>query len=238
MVDVMERQRNMPGRVVGIVKSPESLRIARAMPAAERPDLLEWRADSEPGLPVMPDLGVPWILTARHPAEGGENAWGLSRRRLAYLGYLEIAHMLDIEVRSLRHMAEVVKMAQHMEKSIIASFHDFRGTPSLRRLEEIAARGRDEGASVIKIATLTESSADIATLLRLLERAPQPMAVMGMGRLGAASRLLFAQCGSCLNYGWIDSPNVPGQWSAADLKRHLDAPTPTAAHQPSSAESA
>ena len=39
--------------------------------------------------------------------------------------------------------------------------------------------------------------------------------------LGRSSRLLFAECGSALNYGWLHRPNVPGQWSALELKKML-----------------
>jgi 3-dehydroquinate dehydratase-1 len=45
---------------------------------------------------------------------------------------------------------------------------------------------------------------------------------MGMGKLGLASRYLFACCGSVLNYGWIASPNVPGQFSALELREIID----------------
>jgi 3-dehydroquinate dehydratase-1 len=44
---------------------------------------------------------------------------------------------------------------------------------------------------------------------------------MGMGPLGRVSRLLLGQLGSTLNYGYLDSATVPGQWSAAELKRLL-----------------
>ncbi|CAJ0600679.1 unnamed protein product [Cylicocyclus nassatus] len=49
----------------------------------------------------------------------------------------------------------------------------------------------------------------------LLRGATGPMAVMGMGPLGAASRLLYAQHGSKLVYGYLgETPTAPGQWSA------------------------
>jgi len=34
---------------------------------------------------------------------------------------------------------------------------------------------------------------------------------MGIGKLGGISRLLLAGCGSVLNYGSVDRPNVEGQ---------------------------
>ncbi|MNL80502.1 3-dehydroquinate dehydratase [compost metagenome] len=41
------------------------------------------------------------------------------------------------------------------------------------------------------------------------------IATMGMGPLAPVSRLLCAQSGSVLNYGFIgETPTAPGQWSA------------------------
>ena len=44
---------------------------------------------------------------------------------------------------------------------------------------------------------------------------------MGMGEYGQVSRLLFGGCGSVLNYGYLDRPQVPGQWPAEVLKTRL-----------------
>ena len=46
---------------------------------------------------------------------------------------------------------------------------------------------------------------------------------MGMGPLAPASRLLAAQLGSVLNYGYLGSePTAPGQWSARFLKEAVN----------------
>jgi 3-dehydroquinate dehydratase-1 len=76
---------------------------------------------------------------------------------------------------------------------------------------------RGLGADIVKIAVKTETVAEVSRLLALLEDASGPLAVMGMGALGRASRLLFAKAGSVLNYGWLDKPQVPGQWSAKEF---------------------
>jgi 3-dehydroquinate dehydratase-1 len=43
-----------------------------------------------------------------------------------------------------------------------------------------------------------------------------------MGPLGKLSRLVLAKAGSCLNYGYLNTPNAPGQWPAARLKTLLE----------------
>ncbi len=53
------------------------------------------------------------------------------------------------------------------------------------------------------------------------KKQPLPLSVMGMGRFGKISRLLLAQAGSILNYGYLDRPNASGQWEARLLKCRL-----------------
>lgn len=137
------------------------------------------------------------------------------------LELLPKASLLDLEVRSLSQMGVLLDAARGAGVGILASFHDFRATPSPARLRETVRRAVDAGADAVKVATVTESAADLARLLDLLERSPLPIAVMGMGRLGMASRIALAAAGSVLNYGWLDRPNVPGQWAASELRALL-----------------
>ena len=115
-------------------------------------------------------------------------------------------------------MKSVLTEARKSGVGVIASFHDFQKTPTGSRLEDLGKQALDAGAAVLKIATHTTSPGDVARLLNLLERAPLPIAVMGMGPLGMASRVILAAAGSALNYGWLHRPNVTGQWSAKDLR--------------------
>jgi len=144
------------------------------------------------------------------------------RRRMAlFRRLLPSATAIDIEVRSLHALAAVADEARAAGVLVIASFHDFRKTPATAKLRETVRRATEAGADAVKIATHTSGPGDVARLLVLLESPTLPTAVMGMGPQGMASRLLFASCGSILNYGWIDRPNVPGQWRAEDLKKTL-----------------
>lgn len=206
--------------VVGIVDSVEALRAARRLKARDV-DFFEWRADFL-GTGIV-ETKTPWIVTARHPAEGGQNAMSSSARRVALLELLPAATLVDVEVRSLRGMETVLREARNARVGLIASFHDFQKTPSVPRLEDLAKQAADAGADVLKIATRTHSAGDVARLLDLLEGAPLPLAVMGMGPLGMASRVVLAAAGSVLNYGWLHKPNVTGQWSAKDLRGILKA---------------
>jgi 3-dehydroquinate dehydratase-1 len=105
---------------------------------------------------------------------------------------------------------------------VIASAHDFRGTPSAARLQESIDRAHAAGADVCKLAAVTETPAALGRLLGTFSHEQAlPLSVMGMGRFGKISRLLLAQAGSILNYGYLDRPNASGQWEARLLKKRL-----------------
>lgn len=183
-------------------------------------DLLEWRADRLGDR--VPHSEKSWIITARHPAEGGAGNLPVEKRRELFGRLLPFATFVDVEIRSLGLMSSVLADAKSRGVGIIASFHDFKKTPPLSVLKGKIRSAVEVGAGVVKIATTTNTPADVARLLGLFQNSPLPLAVMGMGKLGLASRYLFACCGSVLNYGWIASPNVPGQFSALELREIID----------------
>ena len=206
--------------MVGIVDSPAALSVAMELPV-EAVDYLEWRADCLPAGRRIPASRFPWILTVRHPLEGGKRKMSSAERKDIFADLLPSADAVDMELRSFAALAGIADSARSQNIRLIASFHDFKKTPASGKLRDLAARARDEGADIFKVATRTESPADICRLLDLFQSSPLPLAVMGMGALGFGSRILFAGCGSVLNYGWIHRPNVPGQWPALELKRIL-----------------
>jgi len=201
--------------IVGIVDSAPALRKSTALPRGTC-DFLEWRADHLGA--GIPKSRLPWIVTARHPAEGGAGNLAAAQRRELLLRLLPAAALVDVEIRSIASMRVVLEEARSLGVGLVASFHDFRKTPAASILRGKVREAAEAGAAVAKIATAVDSPSDIAKLLALLENAPLPLAVMGMGTHGKTSRLLFAGCGSVLNYGWISKPNVPGQWSAVGLR--------------------
>jgi len=207
-----------PGAVVGIVDSPEAAHKAARLPDGAV-DFLEWRADCLGR--AIPNAKFPWIITARHSIEGGKNSMSSAARRDALSSLLPVAAIVDIEVRSLVSLQSVVQKAKDSRVPVLASFHDFKKTPSSARLREVIRQAEDCGADVVKIAAHTASPADVTRLLDLFSTSRLPLALMGMGPLGMSSRVLLANCGSVLNYGWLHAPNVPGQWAAIELAKIL-----------------
>ncbi len=199
---------------MGIVDSPEAARKALRLSDGVV-DFLEWRADCLGE--AVPNGKFPWIVTARHPSEGGKNAMSAAARRDTLSRLLPKAFIVDIEVRSLASLGSVVRQAKESKVVVLASFHDFKNTPTLARLREVTRQAEDQGADAVKIATHAVGPSDVARLLELFSNTRIPLAIMGMGPLGMSSRVLLASCGSVLNYGWIHAPNVPGQWAAKEL---------------------
>jgi len=188
-------------------------------------DVVEVRADILPQFPsakVLAGIPHPVILTVRRKDEGGGRLLTDAERLAVYLDLLPSVAAVDLEARSLRALRRVTEAAHAKEQTVVVSYHDFHKTPALKKLTEVALRARDGGADIVKFATFLKGPADAARLLEMLEKVPGPLAVMGMGPLGRASRLLFAKAGSVLNYGWLGEPFVAGQWSAREFRDIFD----------------
>jgi 3-dehydroquinate dehydratase-1 len=207
-----------------------------------------WPERAEQAVTLAEQSPVPVLVTVRRPDECGQNYLAAEEReRLARL-FLPSATLLDVEIASLGEMSGLVADAKAAGIIIVASFHDFARTPALDDLKRKRDAAFAAGADVVKFATTLHATADIGTLAALLdaltagddvvklaatlqstadivrlaalleEPCHPPMSVMGMGKLGRVSRLLFAQLGSVLNYGYLDKATVPGQWPAARLR--------------------
>jgi 3-dehydroquinate dehydratase I len=167
--------------------------------------------------------GVPLLFTVRRIEEGGALALNATERMAVLEGVLDDAACIDIEAASIVEMRTLVKTLESRGIPWIASFHDFEKFPETSTLEDAAKRALDAGAHAFKAAALLHRPADIARLAEFqLADHGIPVATMGMGPLAPVSRLLCAQCGSVLNYGYLgETPTAPGQWDAALLKQAI-----------------
>lgn len=172
--------------------------------------------------------GFPLLFTARRFEEGGAVHTDALFRSELLRNVLSSATWVDIEVASIEEMSALVQEVSARDIPWIASFHDFDKLPSYEVLTNAATKAREAGASVFKIAAMVHSPADIARLAEFqLEDHGLAVATMGMGPLAPISRLLCAQCGSLLNYGYIgDVPTAPGQWDSQSLREAISKLTP------------
>lgn len=211
-------------KTVGIVHTPAGLRLATRLKPADV-DLIEIRVDSlsfhlKDLDNLLPQIACPLIITVRHPREGGAHGLLNSERKELYTHYMPFATLMDVELRSLKVLKSIIDDAAQKRVGLIVSDHSFQTTPSLPKLLAKQKRAFAAGATIFKLATLTSTSAQLSVLLSLLQKPNEKQrAVMGMGKFGPVSRLLLAQAGSFLNYGYLDVPNASGQWEARELKK-------------------
>jgi 3-dehydroquinate dehydratase-1 len=212
--------------IVGVIASPADLRFAAAL--RQLPDLFELRLDHLCGRPdqlerKMSILSVPIIITVRDPREGGANNLSLSERRELFLRFLPWAKYVDVELRSARAYKSLLACARKQNVRRILSFHNFKSTPSRRSLRAKAALAEELGADIFKVATRTDTPAELARLVDFVMDKEVDLAVsaMGIGKLGAISRLLLARGGSVLNYASLHRAQVEGQLPIEMLRSAL-----------------
>jgi 3-dehydroquinate dehydratase-1 len=200
--------------------------LACALQMRTRPDLFELRLDRLADIieqleNKLPGLRAPLIITARHPQEGGAQNLSLGKRRDLLTRFLPHAKYVDVELRSASSLRPVLRLAQEKRVRRIISFHNFRSTPPVRVLAAKAHAARAHGANIFKTATRTDTPNQLARLLQLVatEDVDLPMSAMGIGNLGAISRVLLARAGSVLVYAAITArTDVEGQLSLEQLR--------------------
>ena len=214
-------------KIVGVIFSRADLH--RALRMRRPPDLFELRLDrllnsTDELTETIERLPAPLIITARDPREGGANGLSARRRRALLQRFLPYASYVDVELRSAATLETVLQSASENKIATIISFHDFKSTPPASRLDEIAARGRSLGGKLIKLATRTDTPAQLETLLDFFQRQRRAADVvaMGIGKLGRVSRLELARRGCILNYVHLGAPSAAGQLSLRDLRRFAD----------------
>lgn len=211
-------------RVVGVIASRADLE--RAVRMRRPPDLFELRLDRLAGMAdevekVLPRLRTPLIITARDPREGGANKLRLRQRRDLLARFLSHADYIDVELRSARTLRALLAIAKAKNVRRIISFHDFKSTPSARLLVIKAHNAKALRADIFKVATRTDTPTELGRLLEFITKNPVNvrLAVMGIGGLGAISRVLLARAGSVLIYASLGpATDVEGQLSLEQLR--------------------
>jgi len=211
-------------RVVGVIASHADLE--RALRMRRPPDLFELRLDCLANMAdrlekVLPKLHTPVIITARHPHEGGARKLRLRQRRDLLARFLNRGDYMDVELRSAAALRSLLMLAEKKKIRRIISFHNFKSTPSAQILAAKAREARSHGANIFKVATRTDTPMELGRLLDFIttSRVDIPLAVMGIGKLGAISRVLLARAGSVLIYASLGSAtDVEGQLSLEQLR--------------------
>jgi 3-dehydroquinate dehydratase-1 len=168
---------------------------------------------------------IPLLFTARCAAEGGMAILSLKERSDLLLSVADRATWIDVELASYSDLESTIHQIRSKNVGLILSYHNFDQTPEeyqMQRLVDMA-----EESDIVKLAVYHKSVKDFPLCTSLLQRNNHPMAIMGMGPLAPVSRILYAQYGSLLNYGYLgNEPTAPGQWPAKLLKDAIAALEP------------
>ena len=210
-------------RLVGIIMSLADLDSAIRM--RKPPDLFELRLDQlardvDEVEKKLSKLRAPLIMTARHPREGGANQLSTQQRRDLLSRFLPRARYIDVELRSVNALRSLLQAARRKNVGRIVSFHNLKATPDSRTLRTKARAAKAHGANIFKLATRTDTPAQLARLFDFMTKKNVDLAVsvMGIGRFGAISRILLAHCGSALIYASLCESQIEGQMSLEQLR--------------------
>lgn len=213
-----------PPQLVGVIADRAALEKALRLRA--RPDFFELRLDAlvdflEETERAIPRLHAPLICTARHPAEGGLGNLSVRQRRELLRRFLPHAAMIDVELRSVAPMEALIAEAKRAAVAVLISRHHLRDTPAAAVLRSELEEALALRPALFKLATRTDERPQLEMLLDFFRknRDRLPLAAMGMGKLGRASRRQLLRLGSVLNYAALAAPNASGQPTLEELRR-------------------
>lgn len=208
-------------------------------------DVIEWRVDeffAHQGLPArlmegrdladqtqellqnmyttISEVGVPVLTTLRTARDGG----ALRVNDEEYEQIVEELLLLepaaiDIEMRAAA-AGRLIAACRMRDTVAIASYHDWRATPSFGKLETLFKRGAALGADVTKIAVMPGSREDVLRLLDATAAAAaggSPVIGIAMGELGVQSRVESSKYGSVATFASLTAASAPGQLDVHEL---------------------
>lgn len=170
------------------------------------------------------------------PAEQDEVGRATDRNRLESLAAATSTDppagvaAVDVELASFEAggpgVETVREEAAANDVTVIASSHDFEGTPSREAMRETLASGLEHG-DVAKLAVTATSHADALDLLAVThefaERGAR-VATMAMGGVGRHTRALAPVYGSRIGYAPVtpEGATAPGQYDVATLSSLIE----------------
>lgn len=164
-----------------------------------------------------PDIRKNFALLATH-RENNENK---GHRLAVFEEALKFADAIDVEFEC-DEKAVLIDMAKQRQKSSILSSHDFQKTPDIQELDTILEESLLIGANICKLAVYANSSEDMLQLMDFTQKNKNHNLVsISMGDFGLISRVLALFYGSLFTYGYIQTPNAPGQLSIFELHKLL-----------------
>ncbi|UIP01240.1 type I 3-dehydroquinate dehydratase [Halobaculum sp. CBA1158] len=212
--------------------------LAEEPAAREHADCLEFRMDlaDEPLAALSAyDGELPLLVTNRPRWEGGDTAPYGRLDALAEAVDHDAVAAVDVELATLRGRptgtnevtpTELVERARAADAAVVASVHDFDGTPAPAALDGLL-RAAAAAGDVGKLAVTARTREDALALLSATHRATNRgdrVATMAMGEAGSHTRAVAPVYGSLIGYAPVDPADAtaPGQYDLATMRRLVD----------------
>ncbi|MBQ7488597.1 MAG: type I 3-dehydroquinate dehydratase [Clostridia bacterium] len=211
-----------------------------AAACSEVPDLIELRIDalsrrlSREALLSFLQNAVsiarkvcPVILTDRTTRDGGNGDPAVYPALISHLidNGCE-TDLLDVEISAgEQDFARLLQAAKKHRIPVIASWHDFKGTPAAPVLAGIFDTMQTWHADVAKVAVMPQNAADVDCLINAAgaagSRLSIPVIAISMGALGTRTRLECEYFGSCMTFASAGDASAPGQVSISAARNAL-----------------
>ena len=220
-----------------VAKDLEQLLVQSRAAHDLQADVVEWRADSYGELTVNGLVEAaralrsalnrePILFTLRISTEGGMQQMRPDLRLACIDEVLrsDFIDLIDIELCNGPEVLEsIIKIARERGKRVIASFHDFQGTPANESLLEKISTMISQGADIAKIACMPRESGDVLRLLQVTLTARQlfpavPLCTISMGGLGFLSRVAGFLYGSDMTFAVGTASSAPGQIAIGEAR--------------------
>ncbi len=232
----------MPKICVPIVEHTRAgiLKIAKEIVNSSA-DMVEWRVDWFEAVFDIEEVGtvatelrqilgeLPLLVTFRTKAEGGEReiAPDQYKKLLLAVAANPSVDMVDVEVFFDNEVAQLICDLKDRGVIVVASNHDFEGTPSKEEIIRRLCYMQEVGADILKMAVMPKEQSDVVTLMDATKEiaskyAKHPVVTMSMSEMGIVSRLEGQLFGSCVTFGALKKTSAPGQINVEKLKKGLE----------------
>lgn len=224
-----------PLHVLPIKAGSMEMLIGRLHEEAPQADIVEIWLDSIKDLRLAElffekaELNIPFLMVNKARFEGGD-FMGTPRERIQFLkeALERGAEYVDVAFRThekeLKILIEAKEKSSRNQKShLILSYHNFKITPSLKKLKEIVKQSIRKGADIVKLATFVRQPEENIILFEATAWARAkgiPIITMGMGQHGKMSRVVCPLLGSAMVYAPLKhgEKTAPGQMTREEIQ--------------------
>ena len=176
-----------------------------------RADYIQQLSDKDITALSTASSGTKCIFTLRDIKYGGKFEQGDLARLNLFSHALESGFTYyDVDFEAYDEYQPLLELNS---AKIILSYHNFHETPDMEILAQIYESMSIMNPSVVKMATMVNDENDLRILTNLLLKYPeQKKIIVGMGPIGAISRITFPLMGSLLTFASLkDQASASGQ---------------------------